>query len=568
MSSLVGSDLHTVGTRALASSAGDAGGGVRDNARMLRHVRARRRALASHVPCGLRVSASLSVQSRPASGAAIIIGVLLLTAFVIRLDGITTPSVESRELHNALVARQLFYGDGAGLPAWKQEVLRELGEVVRPIEPPVLDLVAAAGFRLAGGEELWIPRLVSSALWILGGIFLYLIARRLTTRPGALVALALYLLWPYGAFISRLYMPDAMMIALLLAGALTVIRYWERPSFGRLLAAGIVSGAATAAKPGVAIIFLLALFVALALSRRALVDSVTRGRLPLFVVLAALPTGLYYVYGAFLQDFLSGQSEGRIDPSLVATEWFWRGWWEMVSIALPFPQRQTYLALVPLAAGIAGVLVARGGLPRATLVALGAGYVAFAFTFTSHVPSHHYYSLPLIPILALSIGTLAGFLVERLGRRGAARVTLFAFFALAAGVAAFKAHVAVTPPAPADKIAEYQRIGKVTGHTTRALYVDVRLRSPISYWGWMVGRYWYPPTPSQDLPLSGDPFPSWVDPAEVSFLIVDLTELLTEPRLRAFTRGLPVLERTGDYAIFDVRGSRAVDAERRSRMTG
>jgi 4-amino-4-deoxy-L-arabinose transferase-like glycosyltransferase len=143
----------------------------------------------------------------------------------------------------------------------------------------VLDLVAAAGFRLAGGEELWIPRLVSSALWILGGIFLYFIARRLTTRPGALVALALYLLWPYGAFISRLYMPDAMMMALLLAGALTVIRYWERPSFGRLLAAGIVSGAANAAKPGVAIIFLLALFVALALSRRALVESVTRGGL-------------------------------------------------------------------------------------------------------------------------------------------------------------------------------------------------------------------------------------------------------------------------------------------------
>jgi 4-amino-4-deoxy-L-arabinose transferase-like glycosyltransferase len=223
---------------------------------------------------------------------------------------------------------------------------------------------------------------------------------------------------------------------------------------------------------------------------------------------------------------------------------------------------------VPLAAGLAGVFVARDGLPRATLMALGAGYVAFAFTFTYHVPSHHYYSLPLIPILALSIGTLAGFLVERLGRRGAARGTLFAFFALGVGVAAFKAHAVVTPQAPAREIAEYQRIGSVTGHTTQALYVDLRLRSPISYWGWMVGRYWYPSTPSQDLPLSGDPFPSWVDPAEVSFLVVDLTELSTEPRLRAFTRDLPVVERTGDYAIFDVRGGRAVEAERRSRMTG
>jgi hypothetical protein len=240
----------------------------------------------------------------------------------------------------------------------------------------------------------------------------------------------------------------------------------------------------------------------------------------------------------------------------------------MVSIVLPFPQRQAYLALVPLAAGLAGVLVARAGLPRATLVGLGVGYVAFAFTFTSHVASHPYYSLPLIPILALSIGSFAGFLDERLERRRAARATLLAFFALAVGVVAYKAHVVVTPPAPAQQIAQYQRIGRVTRHTTRALYVDVRLRSPISYWGWMVGHYWYPPTPSRDLPLYGDPFPAWVDPADVSFLIVDLVELSTEPRLRAFTRDLPLVERTSDFAIFDLRGGRAVDAERRSRMTG
>jgi 4-amino-4-deoxy-L-arabinose transferase-like glycosyltransferase len=500
----------------------------------------------------------------PASGALILVCVLLVFAFLIRLDGITRPSVESRELHNALIARQLFYGDGAGLPAWKQHVLQELGEVVTPIEPPVLDLIAVAGFRLAGGEELWIPRLVSSALWIFGGVFLYLIAGRLMTRPGALVAVGLYLFWPYGAFISRLYMPDAMMLTLLLAGALAVIRYWERPSFGRLLAAGVVSGAATLAKPGVAILFLLALFVVLALSRRALTEAVRQGRLPLFTVLAALPTALYYVYGTYLRDFLSGQAGGRVDPTLVATESFWRGWWEMVSIVLAFPQRHTILALIPLAAGLAGVLVAREGLPRATLVGLGVGYVAFAFTFTFHVPSHPYYSLPLIPILALSIGTLAGFLIERLERRRAARVTLVAFLALAVGVAAYKAHAVVTPPAPTETIAEYEQIGKLTRHTTRAVYVDLRLRSPISYWGWMAGRYWYPPTPSQDLPLSGDPFPPWIHPEDVSFFIIDLTELSTEPRLRTFTRDLPLVGRTSHHAIFDARGGRAVEADRRS----
>jgi len=505
--------------------------------------------------------------SRP-TGALILVCVLLVVAFLIRLDGITTPSVESRELHNALIARQLYYGDGAGLPAWKQHVVQELGNVVTPIEPPVLDLIAAAGFRLAGGEELWIPRLVTSALWILGGVFLYLIAGRLMTRPGAVVAVGLYLFWPYGAFISRLYMPDTLMLTLLLAGALAVIRYWERPSSGRLLAAGVVAGAATAAKPGVAIIFLLALFVALAVSRRALTEAVRRGRLPLFTLLAVLPTALYYVYGTYLQDFLSGQAGERVDPSLIGTDWFWRGWWEMVSFVLVYPQRQTILALIPLAAGLAGVLVARQGVPRATLVGLAVGYVAFAFTFTIHVPSHAYYSLPLIPILALSIGTLGGALIERLERRPAARVALSASLALVIGVAAYKAHNVVTPQPPTEAIAEYEQIGKLTGHTTRAVYVDLRLRSPISYWGWMVGRYWYPPTPSRDLPLTGDPFPPGIHPEDVDFFIIDRTELATEPRLRTFTGDLPLVGRTSNFAIFDSRGGRAVEAEHRSRVGG
>jgi hypothetical protein len=178
----------------------------------------------------------------------------------------------------------------------------------------------------------------------------------------------------------------------------------------------------------------------------------------------------------------------------------------MVSIVLPFPQRQTYLALVPLAAGLAGVLVARGGLSRATLVALGAGYVAFAFTFAFHAPSHHYHSLPLIPILALSIGTLPGFLVERLGR-GEPLVSLSSRFSHSPS--------ASPPPRPplwyfASTSGHDRRLltdRKGHGHTTRALYVDVRLRSPISYWGRMVGATGTRPRRHRTYPAPAIPSP-------------------------------------------------------------
>src|SRR5712691_1119083 len=156
----------------------------------------------------------------------ILIGCLLVSALALRVDGITRPSVAARELYGALLSRQYYYGDGSGLTPAKQEVVRRLGTVFNPIEPPVLNLVSAAGFHLFGGESLWLPRLLSSLMWVVGGIFLYLIATRITTRGGALVALTLYLFWPFGVWISRRGMPDALLVALLLAASLTVIRYW------------------------------------------------------------------------------------------------------------------------------------------------------------------------------------------------------------------------------------------------------------------------------------------------------------------------------------------------------
>jgi hypothetical protein len=482
----------------------------------------------------------------------LLVAFLLVAAFLLRLDGISRPSVASRELYGDLLARQYYFGDGQGLSPPERRVVQQLGRVFNPIEPPVLNFASAAGFHLTGGENLWLPRVFPALFWVIGGIFVYLIARRLTTTAGAFVALALYLFWPFGVWISRRGMPDAMMVALLLASAFLVIRHWERPSLGRLVAAGLVSSLATAAKPGIALIFLVVLFVVLALSNRALRATVTSGQLPLYLVLAAALTLTYYVYGTYVRDFLSGESESRLEPHLLLTARFWNGWRSMLATSIPFPQKQEFLALVPLAASLIGVALAK---PRARAVLIGfwLGYVAFGLTFTYHIATHSYYSLPLIPTLALSIGVLAGFVLERLKGAPIARHALVAFVALGVAAAGFKSQILLTSENPRRLVADYRRIGQVTDHTTHALVIDQLLVSPISYWGWLVANYWYEPTPGRDLPTSGGPSPR-IDPSDYSYLVVmDVTELQTEPKLRAFTKALPVVERTSDYAVFDLR---------------
>jgi 4-amino-4-deoxy-L-arabinose transferase-like glycosyltransferase len=470
----------------------------------------------------------------------LLIGGLLVGALLLRLPGITRPSLEQRETESALLSRQWYLADGTGLPAWKERVLHELRDSVKPIEPPVIDFLASLEFR-PSGENFWFARLLSSVFWILGGVFLYLIGTRLTVREGALAALALYLTWPFAVRHSRLVFPDAMMVCFLLAAALTVVRYWERPSSRRLFAAGAVSSMATAVKPGVAFLYLVALFVALAASHRKLRATLLGGQLPFYVALTAFTAGAYYIWGTRFSDFIwSGASPDRITPRAVLDGSFWKRWWEAVSFLLSYPQSQTFLALLPLIAGLAGIAVARRR-ARAILIGLSLGYIAFALTFASYTSGNPYYSLPLIAILALSIGLLVGYVHERRG--SIVRVALLSLVALVSGIAAYKGGVTLTVGDPSQKIADYRRIGDLTEHTTRALVVDDQLRTPVMYWGWIVGEAW---DLANDKPAH---------PEEADFLIVvGLGPLETHQGLRAFARGLPVVARTSRYAIFDLRG--------------
>ena len=55
------------------------------------------------------------------------------------------------------------------------------------------------------------------------------------------------------------------------------------------------------------------------------------------------------------------------------------------------------------------VAVARRRHARAVLAGLALGYLVFAATFAYYISGNPYYSLPLIPILSLAIGVIAGF---------------------------------------------------------------------------------------------------------------------------------------------------------------
>ena len=338
---------------------------------------------------------------------------LLVGAFALRLAGIDDPSIEQRETQSGLLARKWSIDRSELTPA-QQRVMAAVDVEIRPIEPPILDAIAAAEFRLTGSESFWFPRLVSAALWVVGGLFFLLVARRLTTEPGALVALALYLFWPYAVWHSRLFMPDSLLVCALLAAAWTVLRYWEAPSGRRFAVAAATSSLATLVKPGIAFLFLVALFTSLAIARGEL-RSVLRGRLWLYALVTGAAAMLYGVWGLYLTDVIwEGADDSRFETGLLLRSDFWHGWWDVVSFLLRFPQEQSAVSLLAIGLGVLGVVVAPRGVPRATLVGLAVGYALFVLAFANYTSTHPYYSLPLIPILSLAIGVLAGWVLDLL----------------------------------------------------------------------------------------------------------------------------------------------------------
>src|SRR5690242_6844369 len=118
----------------------------------------------------------------------------------IRAYHITDPLLEfhvTRQYRSAAIARALYLPYNSSMPGWAREIA-VLNADQGALEPTIIEHLAACGYRLAGGEHLWIGRLISIIAWLIGGIAIWRIGRRLMSAAGTLWAVIVYLLAPYG----------------------------------------------------------------------------------------------------------------------------------------------------------------------------------------------------------------------------------------------------------------------------------------------------------------------------------------------------------------------------------
>jgi len=114
----------------------------------------------------------------------LVLVLLFLGAFSIRALYVTVPQSDfhlARQYHSANVVRGLYYENLDSIPEWEKEVARINAEHEPQGGQQIMEQLTYFSYRIVGGEHLWIPQLMSAVFWLIGGAFLYLIARKITS---------------------------------------------------------------------------------------------------------------------------------------------------------------------------------------------------------------------------------------------------------------------------------------------------------------------------------------------------------------------------------------------------
>lgn len=470
-----------------------------------------------------------------------------------------------RNYHYALEARSLYYSTLDSVPEWKSEVaaMQRMGTIV-PL--PTIEGIAYLLYRLAGGEYIWLPRLFSALSWLAGGIVLYLLAKRIINTDAAVFSTAFYLLLPFGVSASRSFSAEPLMVMAMLCSIYATILYNDRPTLRRAFIAGLIAGIAILIRlPCVFLIF--GAFVALTIGRLGLRKSISDQYSWLFASLALLPTALLTIYDHF---YLGGYGleTGYLQLNLLISSFFYTGWWKMISITIGIP------SLVVALFGTFLLFRFHNKTSRYLAIGLWCAYVVYGLVFTWHVPTHDYYQLQFIPLVALclgSVGALILALVLKAGPRWPSQlmrvaVLIFLILLVVSSIIMSVNRIVITN---ADikwfenRLMKVEEIGELVGHSSNTVFLAPDYGKFLKYHGWIAGVTW--PTLAslekerltvgESLPAE-DRFYSEYSNLNPEYFIVTAIELLEQQSdLKEFLMRFEIVAQGENYSylIFDLR---------------
>jgi 4-amino-4-deoxy-L-arabinose transferase-like glycosyltransferase len=508
----------------------------------------------------------------------LLVGLLLAFGLGLRLFDLTDEPIDfhpTRQLRGEIIARGMYYEMLPTADPITRDLAISFWDSTGQYEPSILERSVAISYLILGGEVDWLARLYNSIFWILGGLALFDLARRMAKYAmqeasdptsnrvaliSALVALAYYLVLPFSVQASRSFQPDPGMTVWIILAAYTAFRWSESSTWKWTLLTGACSGMAVLTKavafyPIAGILILITIHTfweRFRASQKGLFYSL--GKLMLspqiwcMALLTVLPTGIYYMTrGGRVSEYFSSWTIALLHM-LLELQTYLR-WINLV---------QELVNPVALVLALVGILLARGR-NRTLLAGMWLGYIAYGFFLPYQMTSHSYYHLQLVPFVALSLVPVAQYITKWVMARKKIWQILAAGLAL--GLFIYSAWQALIPlysqnyrnePAYWQKIASYLPAdGKIIALTQDYGY-------HLMYYGWHKVVLW-PNRGEIKLSIlrgSNKEFEEFFKKrieGKSYFLITAFGQYADQPELQQMLSGnFPILAQGSGYIIFDL----------------
>ncbi len=348
--------------------------------------------------------------SKKLSATNLILASLLILGAVLRMVDLTDPPLAfhpTRQLRSTLIARDIYYQHLPNADPEKKELASKFTNRMGIYEPPIFESLVAWTYLWAGGESIVVPRVYNTVFWLLAGLALFGLARRLSSDEAALVSLAFFLILPFGVEASRSFQPDPLMTSLFVGGFYFLYRWTEEKGWKLALLSAFLLGLATLVK--ISIVFFVApIAVVAVLSVYSWKKFWKSPQIWAIFFIMVLPAFSYYILaiGETSSTFFAERTLGA--SKLLYDTKFYLQWMRLVGSLMALPI--IYLSLF-------GVLLMppRG---RAMLIGIWIGYILFGFSLPYFIHTHSYYHIQLIPIIALGVAPIAQGIITQAQRQG------------------------------------------------------------------------------------------------------------------------------------------------------
>ncbi len=481
-----------------------------------------------------------------------IVLLILAGGAFLRFYDLTDPPLDyhpSRQLRGAIIARSIYYQILPNAEADKRELAISIARSTGRFEAPILETLTAYTYRLLGSEQLWVGRAYSILFWLIGAVFLFLLARRLTTPAAALFALGYMLLLPFAVQASRVFQPDPAMTMWIIVAGYALVRWQETPTWRWAIFSAVAAGIAVLTKP-VAAYIVAASAISLVLGRYKFGQMIKNLQLwVMSIIMAAIPFAYYFSnrqgnIGAYFTNWTASLAYLLKEPA------FYVRWLSFLSDLVGFAS---------IALGLLGIWLASKPL-RSLLLGWWVGYFIYGVTVPYQMYTHSYYSIQLVPILAISLAPLAEIIHERLkDLQGFWRLSL-AFWVILLVV--YPAWISITTARAEDNRAAPQywaKIGNLLPAEGRIIALTQSYGYPLMYYGWRKVTLWQTSGEQELAALRGrekdfeTTFTNRLDGMDY-FLVTALNQFESQEELRnALYEKYPLLAEGNGYLIFDLR---------------